>query len=262
MIDLLLSLPTVLGCLLFTLLTSAAGLVVYLATFRLHDRREPPEALRAMEGATGNLLRVVGWLFTLILSLTLTNVVAERRVARNAVEGEARAIIDVYNSLGRMGPERSGGAGDLLVDYTRSVIEDDWAALRDGGLSESTDALLRKLEDALLAIEATGPTEQASLSRLVADADMMSDHRFSRLAQAREQTSIVIGIVFFGYLISMAYFGIYPPRRSLVILISLYTVYVGVAIYLVIAVSAPFAGPLAVDADPLEYALQTMEGAR
>ncbi|MDJ0847295.1 MAG: DUF4239 domain-containing protein [Myxococcota bacterium] len=260
MIDFLLSLPLVLGCLLFTLLTSAAGFVVYLATFRIHDRRETPEVLHAMEGATGNLLRVVGWLFTLILSLTLTNVVAERRVARNAVEGEARAIVDVYNSLGRMGAEKTGGAGALLVEYTRSVIEDDWAALRDGRLSERTDARLRELEDALLDIQATGAGQQAALASLAADADLVSDNRFSRLAQAREEPSVVVGIVFFGYLISMAYFGIYAPKRTLVILLFLYTAYVGVAIYLVLAFGASFDGPLAVDARPLEFALERMTG--
>lgn len=259
-IEALLSLPIALSSLSFMVLVSAAGLLVWVATFRLHARLEAPEAVKAMEGATGNLLRVVGWLFTLLLSLTFTNVVVERNAAENAVEGEAKAILDVHHGLRRL-ELADTRIQTLLVEYTRTVVEDEWPALEQKRLSERADEVLRQMEDGVLGIEATSPMQKTMLSRLVADMDMMSDHRMSRLVQAREEPTVVVFVAFFGYLASMAYFGIYAPRPILVGLISLYTAFVGVSIYLVLAMGHPFLGPTAIDAAPLEYALEIMSAA-
>ncbi len=259
-IEALLTLPIVFGSLSFVVLVSAAGLLVWIATFRLHARLEAPEAVKAMEGATGNLLRVVGWLFTLLLSLTFTSVVAERKTAENAVEGEAKSILDVHHGLRRLDlPDTR--IQTLLVEYTRAVVEDEWPALEQKRLSERADEVLRQMEDGVLGIEATSSRQKTVLPRVIADLDVMSDQRMSRLVQAREEPTLVILVVFFGYLASMAYFGIYAPRPILVGLIALYTAFVGVSIYLVLAMGHPFLGPTAIDAAPLEYALETMSAA-
>ena len=79
MIDALLSLPTLLGALIFVALTAAIGMVVYYVVFKLHKNRDSEESLKEIKSATSNLFRVVGWLFTLLLSLTFTDVVTELR---------------------------------------------------------------------------------------------------------------------------------------------------------------------------------------
>ena len=53
-------------------------------------------------------------------------------------------------------------------------------------------------------------------------------------------------------------FGVYRPRRALVALISLDTLFVGVVFCLVLALSDPFQGATAVDSAPLEYVFETM----
>ena len=42
-------------------------------------------------------------------------------------------------------------------------------------------------------------------------------------------------------------------------LLSLYTVFVGVIIYLILAMGDPFHGTMSVDSAPLEYVLQAMQ---
>jgi len=51
-------------------------------------------------------------------------------------------------------------------------------------------------------------------------------------------------------------FGVYRPRGNLVLLVSLYTAFVGVVVYLILAMSDPFQGTLCVDPAPLEYVLE------
>jgi NADH:ubiquinone oxidoreductase subunit K len=258
MIQALLSLPTLLGCFVFMGLTTAVGLAVYIVMFRLHEKHQSDEAMKEIGQATSNLMRVVGWLFTLLLSLTFTDVVGELAVTEAAVEGEAAAIADIHHNLRRFGQAETRTIRLLLVDYTRAVINDDWPALARGRLSERADALLRQLEDAVLDLKATGAAQETLRSRAIADVDRISGYRVSRLQQAREQPSLVLIVVFFGYLVTMVYFGVYRPRRVVVWLLSLYTVFVGVVIYLILAMSSPFQGATAVDSAPLEFVLETM----
>jgi hypothetical protein len=258
MIEALLSLPTLVGCVVFMGLTTAAGLAVYIVTFRLHARHQSEDAMKEIGQATSNLMRVVGWLFTLLLSLTFTNVVGELAVTESAIESEAAAISDVHHNLRRFGPEETRELQTLLVDYTQAVIDDDWPALAQGRLSERVDTSLLRLEDAVLNLKATGATEETLRSRAIADVDLISDYRMSRLQQAREQPPLVLIVVFTGYLVTMVYFGVYKPRRVVVGLMSFYTAFVGVVIYLILAMSDPFQGATVIDSAPFEFVLETM----
>jgi hypothetical protein len=262
MIEALLSLPTVLGCLLFMALTTAVGLAVYYVTFRLYAKRPSEEAIKEIGEATSNLMRVVGWLFTLLLSLTFTDVVSELAVTETAIEGEAAAISDIHHNLRRFGREETRDIRSLLVAYTQAVIDDDWPELAQGRLSERVDGLLWQLEDAVLDLKATGATQETLRSRTIANVDMISGYRQTRLKQAREQPSQVLIVVFFGYLVTMVYFAVYQPRRSVLVLMSFYTTFVGVVIYMILATSDPFQGASPIDSAPLQYVLETMRGAK
>ena len=259
MIEALLSLPTLLGCFVFVGLTTAVGLTVYVVTYRLHARRQADEAMKEIGELTGNLFRVAGWLFTLLLSLTFTDVVGDLVVTETAIDGEAVAISNIYHHLRRFDLEETRGIQTLLVDYTRAVIDDDWPALAHDRLSVRVDGLLHQLEDAALDLKATDAAQETLRSRVIADVDLISDYRLSRLKQAREQPSHVLIVVFFGFFVTMVYFGIYPPRRVVLWLLSLYTVFVGVVIYLILALSDPFQGTTAIESAPLEYVLETIK---
>jgi hypothetical protein len=203
-------------------------------------------------------MRVVGWLFTLLLSLTFTDVVGQLAVIETAVQSEAAAISDTHHNLRRCGLEETRAIQTLLVDYTQAVIDEDWPALADDRLSEQADASLRQLEDAVLDFKTTNATQETLWSRVIADMDTISDARLTRLQQTREKPSLILGVVFFGYLVTMVYFGIYPPCRALVVLLSFYTVFVGVVIYLILAMSDPFQGATVIDSAPFEFVLETM----
>jgi hypothetical protein len=236
-------------------------LAVYYGTYQLHATRQNDEALKEIKDATGNLFRVVGWLFTLLLSLTFTDVINELSVTETAIESEASAIEDVHHNLRRFGLDESREARNTLVEYVQAAIDDDWTALAEDELSPRANALLRHLGDVVLDLKTTNPRQETLKSSIIADVDVISDFRLSRLQQARGKPSLVLVVVLFGYFVTMVYFGIYEPRPALVALLSLYAVFVGVVIFLILAFSDPFQGAMAIDAAPMEYALETMRSA-
>ena len=92
MSEAILSLPILLGCLVFMALTTAAGLAVYYLTSRQHAERHSDGTMEEVKEATNNLTRVVGWLLTLLITMTFTDVVGELVIAETTIEGEAAAI--------------------------------------------------------------------------------------------------------------------------------------------------------------------------
>ncbi len=240
-------------------LTTAFGMGVYLITFRLHARRHNAEQLAEIKDATGNLFRVVGWLFTLLLSLTFTDVVSELSLTENAIQKEAAAIEDVYHNLRRLGLEETREARRMLAAYVTAVLEKELPQLANDQLAEEASIAWRQLQDEVLRIPINGRMQETLQAGVIADMDRVSDFRIARLQQAREGPSAVLYVVLFGFLVTMVYFGIYEPRRSMVALLTLYTVFVGVVIYLILAMADPFQGTLSVSSGPLEYTLELLK---
>lgn len=254
-----LSLPMLLGCLIVMALTTAVGLSVYVLFHRLLAKNCAADDVKEMKDATGNLFRVVGWLFSLLISLTFAELFREWVAIDTAIEGEAVAILDTHKDLQLFDPDATGDIRKLLIDYTRAVSDDDWPALADDRLSPRVDALLLQLNQAVFNLETNNAAQEALQSRIVADLDLLSDFRLSRLQQAQKQIPFVLIVVLLGFLITMACFAAYRPNRSVVVLLSLFTMFVGIVIYLMLAMSDPFQGELSIDSTPLDYALDRLE---
>ena len=61
-----------------------------------------------------------------------------------------------------------------------------------------------------------------------------------------------VHIVIFGFLVTMACFGAYRPQAPLVGLISLYTLFIGFVLYLILSLSDPFQGAIGIDPTAFE----------
>ena len=138
------------------------------------------------------------------------------------------------------------------------MVEDEWPALEQDRLSTHAGSLLKQLESTVLQLEATGKNKETIWSRLIDDVDRISDFRLARLQHALPRPPFFLTAVIFGFLITMVCFGVYAPNRVLLVLVSLYTVFVGLVIYFILAYSDPFEGVPGVDTAPIESVLQKM----
>jgi hypothetical protein len=136
MIELLLSLPTWVGCCIAMVSTTVVGLVVYLVFYKFISKYQSYD----LKDPNTSLFRVVGLLVSLMLSLAFSEVIAEVRVIRNAIEREAVAISDTFANLELFDIERTQAIRTTLVEYTQAVIDDDWPALANDKLGQRTEA--------------------------------------------------------------------------------------------------------------------------
>ena len=254
MIEFLLSAPTLVGSIASMILATLTGLAVYVISYKLTFKYQSGD----LKDPTSNLFRVVGMLVALLLSLAFADAVTELRAIENAIEREAVAILDTFHSLQRFDNEGTREIRTILIDYTQAVIDDEWPALSNDKLAERTGALRRQLVGRVLALEPATPIQEKLWSEILTDTDAISDFRLIRLDNALAKPPIYLHAIIFGFLVTMACFGAYRPQGPLVALVSLYTVFVGMVLYLILAVSDPFQGGIGVEPTTFEYLVETM----
>lgn len=255
LVEQLLQLPVLWGAGMLMVLTTLAGVGVYLLSNRLLADSPPKDARRA----ANYLFRVVGILVSLFLSLTFADVVLELNQIETSIEREAVMLEDIYRDLDRYGSERAIKAQSLVKEYLQAVIEYDWPALANDMLSEEARQHLGQLENEVLHLEDNSEVQAILRSRIIADVDLISDLRLSRLEQAFDKPPLFLIVVIFGFLTTMVCFGPHEPNRLTLVLLSFYTLLIGLVIYLILAYSDPFQGATGVAPTSLEYVLQQMK---
>jgi len=155
--------------------------------------------------------------------------------------------------------ERTREIQNFLVDYSQAVIDDDWPALADGKLGQRVGAIKRQLLEGVINLKPANPTQEKMLSYMMADIDALSDYRVVRLASALVKPPVYIYVIIFGFLVTMACFGAYRPRGPLVAIVFLYTVFVGLVLFLILQLSDPFQGDISIAPTAFEYRVETLQ---
>jgi hypothetical protein len=88
-------------------------------------------------------------------------------------------------------------------------------------LGQRTGALKRQLTEAVMNLEPATSNQKKLWSFIVADLDVISDHRLIRLDNTLERPPVFVYVIIFGLLITMACLGAYRPQPPLVVLVSL-----------------------------------------
>jgi hypothetical protein len=139
------------------------------------------------------------------------------------------------------------------------VIDDDWPALADDKLSPRVGTLKNQLAKAVINLKPATTTQGKLVPNILVDLDALSDYRVIRLDSALAQAPIYVPVIIFGFLVTMACFGVYRPHLPLVALVTLYTVFVGLVLYLILAMSDPFQGDIGVAPTSFEYLVEKLQ---
>lgn len=255
MTELILSFPEWLGISVAMLLATAVGIAVYLVSHRLISTYQDDE----LKDPMSSMFRVVGMLVSLMLSLAFAEVVVQLNTIKNALQREAIAISDTYNHLRLFDLEKTREIRSSLLEYAQAVIEDDWPALAGDKLGSRTEELQRRFLGELLELQVKTDHQKRVMSWIEQDVDVINDARLQRLNGALAQPPVYIYVIIFGFFVTMVCFGAYRPQRPLVILAALYTSFVGLVLYLIVALSDPFQGSFSVAPDTFVQLIKSLK---
>jgi hypothetical protein len=194
-----------------------------------------------------------------MLSLSFGEVIAGWHVVKNAIDREAAAISDTYTNLKYFDAEGTIEIRAILIEYTQAVIDDDWPAMAKDQLGQRTSALRRQFTEKVIELKPKSSIQKQIWHHLLTDIDTMSDYRLIRLNHAMAQPPVYVLVIIFGFLVSMACFGAYQPNSPLIALTSLCTLFIGMVLYLILAMSDPFQGAIIIDPTPFEYLVETLQ---
>jgi hypothetical protein len=258
MIESILSLPTWIGCGIAMVSTTLLGLVVYVISYMFNEKYKKVE----LKDPITSLFRMVGILVSLMLSLAFGEVITEWQAIKNAINQESVAISDTYINLKYFDSEDTREIQAVLIDYAQAVIDDDWPAMANDRLGQKASALKRQFTEKVMELKPANSIQKEIRSGILADVDKLSDHRLIRLNHSMAKPPVYVLVIIFGFLVSMACFGAYQPHVPLITLVSLYTFFIGMVFYLILAMSDPFQGGTIVDPTPFEYLIEALKSGK
>lgn len=255
MIEFVLSLPSFWGAFLFVIFISSIGLGIYYLSALFISRHYH----KNLNNPVGDLFRIMGIMVSFFLSLTFADVVLEMKIIDSATQREAIFISDINKELCLYGSKETKEIRALLREYTTSLIEKDWPALEDDQIDESTGDLLYHLEYDVWHLEPTSLIQKNLKSSILDDVDKISEFRLTRLQQAFSPPPFFVFVVLLGFVFSMMCYGVFKPQLITVLAAVLYTLFIGIVIYIILAYSDPFQGFPGVDTTPLQNALERIK---
>lgn len=227
-------------------------------------RRAPPDFLsddtRYTLKVTVGLTAAVT---SLILGLMITSMRYSYSEAAADVEKYAVALLQGDLELRDLGSSACP-ARAMLGDYVRLILTETWAEGEDLPASRfettSTGQLIRMTET-VRALKPADADQAASRSDALATFKALLTHRWKLSGDAVSRIPTIFILVVVGWLTLIFFsFGWFAPRNPLGIgALTLSGLSIASALFLVVEMGEPFAGPMRVSPGPLKDALHAMQ---
>jgi ABC-type multidrug transport system fused ATPase/permease subunit len=254
----LMGLPPLIGGTIFSFAALFSGLGAYAVARLVVGKR----AVFENSNLALQLFRVVATLLVLLLSLTFADVRIEAGAIRSSVEVEAGLLGDTFKNLEAFDSAEAESLTVQLLEYIDAVIEDEWEALRRGEIAAEVVDAFRNVEFAVLTLETTTPLQEELRRRMLDDIDAVSDSRLKRLTKVSASVPVFVYVAVLAFLWSNAMLSVFTARNKAIYFIGGYCAFVGVVIYVILAMGDYFDGVGAVNPDSLELLSDYVKGLR
>lgn len=214
-----------------------------------HDSPRSPAALEAY--------KIIVTYTAILLSFTLLQAQNTLRLTEGAVSREAGSMNQIDRVLLRYRTAGTDRIRPLLHDYMRSVLNDEWPAMRRGGGSPTTAARLATLNRAVQTLDSDGPVKPQLYAEMLKHLDGLNDSRQERVDGSSAgvppvlwlaTTSLCVVLLFLSALIRV-------PGR--LVAIGGHAIAIALLWALAFIVDEPYRGETAVSPAPIERVLAT-----
>jgi hypothetical protein len=223
-------------------------------------RAVPHHVLAPHNDVAGFIYATIAVTYAVILGFVVVTVWEQYEEARDNVDHEASDIADLYRLAAWFPETEQGSIRQALIDYTDSVIDDEWDAMNQRAApSPQTTAAIDHLWQLYRQV-GEGPTEQStayddSLDRL----QELGDARRARLIESREG---IPGIMWLGLIagavltVTFAYgFGVERGQSHAIMLATL-AASVALLLFMISSLNHAFRGGFRVDPEPFQLVLR------
>jgi len=249
----ILQLPAWLGAII-AMLAAVAASALPLAIVR---RRLRDELASSARDVAETVAVRIGTIHALILALVFAEAQATHTNLQQEVSRETTTIEHIALQIEQWSGPEAGSLRGQLASYVEAVLQQEWRPdMRPQGSREAGLAY-HALDVSILNLAADTPQQQSLRSRMIMNMDDLQDHRKARLALLhRGLPSLFWWMALTGFGITAGFFLVFPATPVHIAILSIYGAYTGLALYFILALSHPYAGPAAIDTSPYTMLLE------
>lgn len=235
----------------------AFGLGGVLAT-RRRIRRDPD----AHNELVGYVHAVVGVIYAVLLALSALAVWEAYEDAEHLVAREANAVADLYRNLeGYPQPEQTA-LRSYLRDYARTVVDQEWPAMRFGRVPPASDLVVDRMVAAWSVFEPRTEGQKILHAQTLTQLNAFLDVRRDRREAVTSGMKPVMWVVLLaGAIVTIAFMFLFQAERPFAHLMMSAGLsgLIGLVIYWLFTMDRPFMGNDGVSAHRFVTVLQTMD---
>jgi len=248
----ILQLPVWLGAMIAMMVAIAASALPFVLIRRRLGDDLPTKARDVAE----TIAVRIGTVHGLILALVFAEAQSTHTSLQQEVSKEVSTIEHIALQLDQWNGAEGATLRSQLATYVRAVLEQEWqASARPQGSREAGSAY-NELDLGILNLKADTPPQQSLRNRLIMNMDALQDHRKARLALLhRGMQGLFWWMALAGFVIIVGCFLVFPASALHTAILSIYGAYTGLALYFILALSHPYAGPAIIDTAPYEMVL-------
>jgi hypothetical protein len=213
---------------------------------------------------TSTMVESVMVFYGLAVALMAVNVSQTYSDVSKLVSGEATALASLYRDVSAYPEPLRQGLQHELRDYVRYVIEEAWPLQRRGQTPGGGVERLNRFQAILVAFEPSTEGQKILHGETLRAYNQMITARRLRLdAVGTGLPAVMWAVIVVGALISLsaAFFFKVEDARLQTILVTLLAVFMGLVIFMILALDRPFRGDLGLSAEPYQLIFdQLMKG--
>jgi hypothetical protein len=242
--DVLDTLPTI-----ELILVSILFTIVALVVTGLIARRMPLDS-PSSEAAT-DAYKIIVTFTAILLSFTLVQAMNNMKAAEALVSREGNAINQLDRLLIRYQTPGTAVIRPLLVTYVKSIITEDWPAMRNGVATDKPNLALAPLNRAITTLDGGLPIKPQLYTEMLRQLDVVNDSRQERIDSADAGVSQVIWSANAALCLLLLVLSALIRMPARLVAIGGHAIAIAILLSITYAVDQPFRGQEAVAADPI-----------
>lgn len=203
---------------------------------------------------------VVGVFYAVTLAFVVIAVWEDYRDTQAAVRDEAKAAVDLFRVAEAL-PEQGSEIREALVTYVKDVRDHSWKTMSIGQRSKIVGEDLRRLNEAVFALEPKDQRETALFHHALVLLAVISDNRNERIDSANGSVPPILWFVLIvGGAITLGYPAFFAASNAgaQVLMTASLAALVAMSLLLGLAFDFPFTGDPHISESPFDDALKQM----
>lgn len=220
------------------------------------------ERIAGNNEVAGFKFATLGVIYAVLLGLVVVSVWEKYSEAEDAVTRESGAIASLFGLSGGLDAANALALRDALTAYAGAAAEFDWPAMARGEESAEARQALGVVYDTILSVPVVTLRDEILLEALLTQADLITDARRERLALAEGVVPPTIWVaLFLGAALTLGFtffFGL-DNLRAQVLMAGMLALVIFLALFVVVAISHPFTGPISVNSEEITQLLEDFD---